>query len=261
MTSCAKALQQWSEKNDAANPEEAEQIALLCLIPPINKMDSSLNALVNVKYLSLSTNSIDKMISLPGLKNLKRLSLGRNQIKKIQGLEEVGATLEELWLSYNHIATLDGLHPCVKLNTLFMSNNKIKQWDELQKLQQLPELNNLLLIGNPIYEGMTKKAAAPQVLKILPTLKTLDGEMAGLDGGGDSAAGPIRDAIEGKFASFDDAVATLGMDPGAAMDKGAFAGALGNLGIGKDEAEALFDACAEGGNTSLEAAADYVANN
>ncbi len=40
---------------------------------------------------------------------------------------------------------------------------------------------------------MTKKAAAPQVLKILPTLKTLDGEMAGLDSG-DSTAGNVRDA-------------------------------------------------------------------
>lgn len=85
MTSCAKALQLWSEKNEGANPEEAEAVALLCLIPPINKMDSSLNALVNCKRLSLSTNAIDKMISLPGLKNLVRLSLGRNQIKKIQG--------------------------------------------------------------------------------------------------------------------------------------------------------------------------------
>ena len=51
----------------------------------------------------------------------------------------------------------------------------------------------LMTIGNPIYEGMTKKAAAPQVLKILPSLKTLDGEMAGL-GGDDSAAGPVKDA-------------------------------------------------------------------
>mmetsp|Transcript_1416 Transcript_1416/g.3315 ORF Transcript_1416/g.3315 Transcript_1416/m.3315 type:complete len:258 (-) Transcript_1416:410-1183(-) len=257
MTSCAKALQLWSEKNEGANPEEAEAVALLCLIPPINKMDSSLNALVNCKRLSLSTNAIDKMISLPGLKNLVRLSLGRNQIKKIQGLEEVGATLEELWISYNHIATLDGLHPCVKLHTLFISNNKIKQWEELAKLQQLPDLGNVLLVGNPLYEGMTKKAAAPQVLKILPNLKTLDGEMAGL-GGGDSVADAVRDAVGGDF---DGAIGGLGMDLGAAMDKAAFANALTSIGVGKDDADALFDEIASGGNATLEAAADYVANN
>merc|ERR550537_1958008 len=100
------------------------------MIPPIQKMDSSLNNLVACKKLSLSMNSIDKMISLPGLKNLEILSLGRNQIKKIAGLEEVGATLRELWISYNHISALDGLHPCVKLTTLFMSNNKVGDWNE-----------------------------------------------------------------------------------------------------------------------------------
>ena len=41
------------------------------------------------------------MINLPQLRNLEILSLARNQIKKISGLEEVGGTLKELWLSYN----------------------------------------------------------------------------------------------------------------------------------------------------------------
>lgn len=167
----------WSEKNDGSVAEEAETIKLLCLAPPIEKMDSSLNTLVAVKHLSLSTNCIDKMISLPNLKNIEILSLGRNMIKKIAGLEEIGATLKELWLSYNSIATLDGLHPCVKLTTLFVSNNKIKDWDELIKLQQLPELSNILLVGNPIYEGLTKKQARPKVIEFLPKIASVDGEM------------------------------------------------------------------------------------
>lgn len=168
MTSCQKALQLWSEKNGGANAEEATEVALLCLTPPITKMDSSLNALVNCKKLSLSTNSIDKMIALPGLRQLEILSLGRNQIKKIQGLEEVGLTLKELWISYNHITSLDGLHPCVKLTTLFISNNKIKAWDELHKLTQLTELHNILLWGNPMYESMTKKAGSATGPEIPP---------------------------------------------------------------------------------------------
>jgi dynein light chain 1, axonemal len=86
-------------------------VKLLALAPPIDRMDPVLNTLTNVRHLSLSTNAIDKMIPLPGLKNLEILSLGRNmvkkekidfsfffKIKKIQGLEEVGATLKELWL-------------------------------------------------------------------------------------------------------------------------------------------------------------------
>ncbi|KAF4748153.1 Dynein light chain 1, axonemal, partial [Perkinsus olseni] len=160
-----------------ANPEEAEVIKLMCLIPPIEKLDTVLNSLVNVKHLSLSTNCIDKMIPLPGLKNLQILSLGRNQIKKITSLEEVGASLQQLWISYNQISSLDGLTPCVKLHTLYISNNAIASWDEISKLSALPELTNICLVGNPIYEGFTRKSVRPMVTKHFPGVKTLDGEM------------------------------------------------------------------------------------
>ena len=123
-------------------------------MPPIEKMEAaSLNTLVACKQLSLSSNCIDKMINLPALRNLEILSLSRNNIKKISGLDEIGLTLKQLWLSYNLIERLDGLQTCVKLEVLFISNNKIKSWDEVEKLKELPSLSNVLLIGNPIYEG------------------------------------------------------------------------------------------------------------
>jgi len=50
------------------------------------------------RHLSLSTNAIEKIGSLAPLKNLRILSLGRNNIKKIEKVEEVAGTLEELWL-------------------------------------------------------------------------------------------------------------------------------------------------------------------
>ncbi|CAM6031961.1 unnamed protein product, partial [Sphagnum compactum] len=65
---------------------------------------------------------------------LKILSLGRNQIKKIERLEDVAGTLEELWISYNQISSLDGLSALTKLTTLYISNNLIKSWNELEKL-------------------------------------------------------------------------------------------------------------------------------
>lgn len=260
MTTCAKALALWGEKNDGASPEEATEVALLALIPPIQKLDAALNGLVNVKKLSLSTNAIDKMISLPGLKNLEILSLGRNQIKKIAGLEEVGATLRELWISYNHISTLDGLHPCVKLQSLFISNNKIKVWEELSKLTQNPELNNILLIGNPMYDGFTKKTAAPQVLKFLPNLRTVDGEMVtGMDSG-DSTAAAVRDHLNEKYGSLDDAIGAAGVDAAANLAKPDFINAMKALGVEAADAEHIFDSCAEGDKASLEAMADYVEN-
>lgn len=46
----------------------------------------------------------------------------------------MAATLEELWISYNQIASLDGISCCTNLTTLYISNNAIKSWSELDKL-------------------------------------------------------------------------------------------------------------------------------
>lgn len=40
------------------------------------------------------------------MESLRILSLGRNLIKKIENLDAVADTLEELWISYNQIASL-----------------------------------------------------------------------------------------------------------------------------------------------------------
>ena len=40
------------------------------------------------------------------MENLRILSLGRNLIKKIENLDAVAETLEELWMSYNLVAGL-----------------------------------------------------------------------------------------------------------------------------------------------------------
>lgn len=74
------------------------------------------------------------MGSLVGMAKLKVLSLGRNNIKKIEKLEDVALTLEQLWISYNSISSLDGLSCLSKLTTLYMSNNSIKSFNELSHL-------------------------------------------------------------------------------------------------------------------------------
>lgn len=102
-------------------------------MPPITKLDASINSLTNCERLALSTNSIDKIIPI-SLPKLKILSLGRNLIKAISSLEGVAGTLEELWLSYNQINSLDGINGLSNLTTLYISNNNIKSWAELDKL-------------------------------------------------------------------------------------------------------------------------------
>ena len=143
-------------------------------------MEEALSVFEKVEKLSLSTNNIEKIQFLK-FKNLRILSLGRNNIKRIGGLEEVSATLEELWLSYNQIEKLEGLSSLAKLVTLYMSNNKIRSWDEVSKLAQLPELKNILLVGNPLYGDKSvdnyKEINAPLVVKRIPQIENVDGKM------------------------------------------------------------------------------------
>jgi dynein light chain 1 len=177
--SLTSAVKQFLESHPGTKLDEEKIIKLLCTAPPIDKIDNAVNAFVNCVQLSLSTNCIDKIPLLPksGLPKLEILSLGRNLIKKITGLEEVGATLRELWISYNQISTLDGLNCCTQLQTLFISNNKIKDISELKKLNMNPSLTNLNLIGNPIYDNVNRTETRISILKLLPTLVVLDGEL------------------------------------------------------------------------------------
>ncbi len=84
------------------------------------------------------------------MKKLNILAIGRNQIRKIKKLDDLAETLEELWLSYNQIFSLDGLSNLKNLTTLFMSNNNLKSWAELDKLKGLEKLRDVLFIGNPM---------------------------------------------------------------------------------------------------------------
>ncbi|CAM9837717.1 unnamed protein product, partial [Choristocarpus tenellus] len=175
-TTCSQAIKNWEVEHEAS-AEEATVVKLYCQKPTIAKLDNSLNTLKNCEQLSLSTNSIDRLIPLAGMKNLKILSLGRNGIKKIEKLDDVAETLEELWISYNQITTLDGLSNLINLTRLYMSNNNIKSWAELDKLAGLEHLTDVLFLGNPIYEGMTKEEARIEVLRHIPQVSKIDGDM------------------------------------------------------------------------------------
>lgn len=173
-TTIKEALAKWEEKS-GETVKDAKIVKLFCQLPPIDKMDNALSALSCCEKLSLSTNSIEKIANLNGLKHLKILSLGRNNIKMLTGLDVVGDTLEELWISYNLIEKLKGVNVLRKLKILHMSNNQVKDWNEFTKLNELPYLEDLVFIGNPLHESEELTEFTNSVAKKLPRLKKLDG--------------------------------------------------------------------------------------
>lgn len=146
------------------------------------------------RRISLSTNMIEKIFGLSGMKSLRVLSLSRNYIKNISGLvskrqkilvklcnynyfqEAVAETLAELWLSYNLIEKLKGLSSLKALKVLYISNNLIKDWAEFVRLQELEALEDLVVVGNPLSEGLDEPQWRIECIKRLPTIKKLDGE-------------------------------------------------------------------------------------
>ena len=89
----------------------------------------------------------------------------------------MSSSLEELWISYNQISTLDGIACCPNLTTLYISNNLIKSWGELDKLAGLTNLRDVLFVGNPMYDEVPKELQRIEVLKHLPDLQKIDGDM------------------------------------------------------------------------------------
>ena len=173
MTTIPNALKAWQSANESP-PEEADTIKLTFHTPPIVKLDTkSLGTLIQCQKLSLSTNAIEKMVPLTGMSKLRILSLGRNNIKKIEKLDDVAESLEQLWISYNQITSLDGLASLSKLTTLYCSNNQIKSFSELDTLKSHSQLKDVLFLGNPMYDevGGDKEKARVEILKRLPQVR------------------------------------------------------------------------------------------
>lgn len=70
-----------------------------------------------------------------------------------------------------------GIEKLTNLTTLYISNNRVKDWSEIERLAVLENLTDLLLIGNPIYNEFKENIAdyRIEVIKRLPQLKKLDG--------------------------------------------------------------------------------------
>jgi dynein light chain 1 len=174
---CASALKALGLLDDTS----CDHIDLSGQYPPISIMDPCLGLFHSCHTLSLSSNNIEKIQNLSSSMPLKILSLGRNTIKKLDGVQAVAGTLEQLWISYNAIDKLSGVEQLVRLQTLYMSNNKITDWEEIDRLSGLPELTDVLFVGNPIHSKYKKannlSEYKEEMMKRLPHLKKLDGRI------------------------------------------------------------------------------------
>lgn len=97
------------------------------------------------------------------MENLKILSLGRNCIKKIENLDGVADTLEELWVSYNLVEKLVGIEKLSNLRVLYLGNNKVRDWSEVDRLSSLDKLDDLLLRGCPLYDDNSSNLASYRI--------------------------------------------------------------------------------------------------
>lgn len=131
------------------------------------------HAPITYRHLALSTNAIERLIPLGGMTKLRVLSVGRNNLKRFEKLEENAESLKEIWASYNQISSLDGLSCLPELEVLYLSNNAIKDWSELEKLSACTKLKDILLVGNPCYDDVSPEEARIKVLQHMSANKAL----------------------------------------------------------------------------------------
>ena len=172
------------EKEDGKKYSEETVIDLI--FSSISDLDTqTLNSFALCEKLSLSSNFIVKIPDIH-LKNLQILSLGRNKIKVIRGLDFVGNTLKQLWISYNEIDKLDGMQALLKLECLYIGNNNIAKVDELNKITHLTNLADVVFKGNifALQDGNISKPVdrvdrdvyKEDIKKRIPSVQFIDGE-------------------------------------------------------------------------------------
>ena len=71
---------------------------------------------------------------------------------------------------------MNGIAPhCSALKVLYIAHNKVKDWNEIEKIKDLQSLNNVVFLGNDIYETFpNKEEARIWVLKTLNRMEMID---------------------------------------------------------------------------------------
>ena len=104
------------------------------------------------------------------LPKLEQLLLNENQITEIKNLEAL-TSLNTFDISDNLVSKIQGLESQLVLEELWMTNNKVELFAELQFLRNLPGLRTIYLERCPIYSYPDYKM---KILEECPRIKQID---------------------------------------------------------------------------------------
>jgi len=157
-----------------------------------------INKCVNLEELWAGKNKIENLDNdcLSGLIKLRRLDIQSNRLTKLDGIEHVAATVEELYLARNGISNFDahlthfarlntidissnrlkslkGLENCSQIEEIWASGNTVESLEGLEELKQLKELTCIYLEHNPLQTSLGEDYRS-MVASSLTTLTQLD---------------------------------------------------------------------------------------
>jgi Leucine-rich repeat (LRR) protein len=110
----------------------------------------NLDALQNLKILSIQSNRLTTLNGLSSLKNLEELYVAHNAITDLSGLES-NTDLRVLEFSNNQVSKLEHLSHLKNLEELWASNNQLSSFDEVEReLKDKENLKTVYFEGNPL---------------------------------------------------------------------------------------------------------------
>ena len=173
--SLQEAIGDWEKEHEEEGRKLCDEEWVDLIFRGIADLDSNgLNYIKGCKKLSLSSNFISKIPDLH-FDNIEILSLGRNKIRAVRGLDFLGKTLRELWISYNEIEKLDGFKSLTKLQKLYIGNNLIAKIDELNNLSSLTELKENPTLYDSKPQDKLPDDIYPEIQKRIPSVEIIDG--------------------------------------------------------------------------------------